>query len=329
MPQTLDELGGMMEDLNISLYKTLYLIRRAEELIIVHYHEDEMKTPMHMSMGQEAIPVGVCEALGEKGQIFASYRSHAAFLARTKDTNLFFAELCGRESGTAQGKSGSMHLAAPDKGHILSSAIVASCLPVAVGASFAFKKTNNGKIACVFFGDGAIDEGVFWESFNVACVMKLPVLFVYEDNGLAVHTPVNMRQGFRSITEILENFDCYISKETTTDAEVIYSLTSDLLRKMGAESKPAFLHFKCYRYLEHVGINEDFEDGYRMKRDFDEWYAKDPVKHQRGKLKRAGLSEEALKSIEQKIDFQIETSLETAKKDLHPDSIALFQGVFV
>src|SRR3989338_4702030 len=164
--------------LSRELYRKLYLIRCAEERIIKHYPEDEMKTPMHMSMGQEAVAVGVCHALGPHDQIFASYRSHAAFLTRTGDLEKFFGELYGRVSGTAAGKAGSMHVSSPERGHLCSSAIVASYLPVAVGAAFANKQKDNGGVTCAFFGDGALDEGAFWESLNVACVMRLPVLFV-------------------------------------------------------------------------------------------------------------------------------------------------------
>ena len=115
---------------SVELYRRLFLARRAEEYIIKHYHEDLMRTPMHMSMGQEFVSVGVCMALEGKGDIFASYRSHAAFLAQTADTDRFFGELYGRTNGTADGKSGSMHLAAPERGHILSSGVVASPLQI-------------------------------------------------------------------------------------------------------------------------------------------------------------------------------------------------------
>src|SRR4051812_31092675 len=110
----------------------LYLIRRSEEYIIKHYPENDMKTPMHMSMGQEAIPTAICHALGEGGQVYATYRSHATFLAKTADTDQFFAELYGKVTGCSRGKAGSMHLVSPEKGHLSSSAVVASCIPVTV-----------------------------------------------------------------------------------------------------------------------------------------------------------------------------------------------------
>ena len=173
----------------IQLFKSLFLARRSEEYIVKHYPENLMRTPMHMSMGQEFVPVGVCAALEGKADVFASYRSHAAFLAQTHDTDRFFSELYGRTSGTGEGKGGSMHLAAPDQGHMLSSGVVATQIPVAVGAAFANLQLGTGRTAVAFFGDGAADAGVFWESINSAVLFRLPVMFVCEDNGYAVDTP--------------------------------------------------------------------------------------------------------------------------------------------
>src|SRR3989344_4925634 len=154
----------MRKKLNIELYKKLSRIRRAEEAISAHYMEDEMKTPMHMSMGGEAISVGVCSAIGDRGAVYCTYRSHAVYLAMTDETDAFFGELYGRVTGVAKGKSGSMHLSAPESGFLGASAIVGSTIPLAVGSAFASHMLGTKKIAAVFFGDGAIDEGVFWES---------------------------------------------------------------------------------------------------------------------------------------------------------------------
>lgn len=317
-----------MNELSFDLYKKLYLMRRSEEFIIRYYPENEMKTPMHMSMGQEAISAGVCHALGLENQIFATYRSHAAFLAKTEDTNGFFAELYGKETGTAQGKAGSMHLAAPDKGHMSSSAIVASCIPVAVGAAFANKQKKNGRISCVFFGDGALDEGVFWESLNVASIMKLPVLFVCEDNGLAVHTTTHMRQGYKSITDIVCQFHCSVFQVDTTDVEIIYRIALNAIESIRTLGRSAFLHFKCYRYLEHVGIYEDFNVGYRSKTEFDEQYKRDCLILQRNRLIDVGYTEGDILHAERLIDERIDNSIREAREAPFPKPEALYRGVF-
>jgi pyruvate dehydrogenase E1 component alpha subunit len=304
------------------------MARRAEEFIVKHYPEDEMKTPMHMSMGQEAISVGVCHALGLEGQVLTSYRSHAAFLAKTGDINRFFAELYGRESGTAQGKAGSMHLAAPDEGYLCASGIVASTIPMAVGVAFANKQRRNGQISCVFFGDGALDEGAFWESLNVASLMKLPVLFVCEDNGFAVHTPTHMRQGYKSITDIVSRFECNVFQEDTTDVEIIYRLALEAIESIKATDKPAFVYLKCYRYLEHVGIYEDFDAGYRSRTEFNEWYKRDCLALQRKRLIDVGYNEVDILRAERLIDKQIKNSIERAREASLPKPEELYRGVF-
>lgn len=317
-----------MPDPNLELYRRLLLIRKAEELIVEHYAENEMKTPMHMSMGQEAIAVGVIMAIGEAGQVLVSYRSHAAFIAKTNETDTFFAELYGRVTGTAKGKAGSMHLAAPESGHLGSSAVVGTPIPVAIGAAFANKRRANGKIVAVFFGEGAMDEGVFWESLNAACVMKLPVLFVCEDNGLAVHTPLSLRQGYDSIPKVVSGFRCRVASSDTTDAGEICRLTTEAVRAMRETGEPAFLHLRCYRYLEHVGTGKDFDQGYRSEDEFRQWYERDPVALQRKKLLAAGTSETDLEALEAAIAQEVQSSMAKAKSAPLPDSEELFRNVF-
>ena len=317
-----------MNDLSMDLYRKAYLIRRSEQFIIKHYAEDEMKTPMHMTMGQEAIPVAVCHALGSHGQVYATYRSHAVFLAKTGNPEEFFGELYGKVTGTAQGKAGSMHLADHSRGHMLSSAIVASCIPVAVGSAFALKQKKSDGIACVFFGDGALDEGVFWESLNAASVMRLPTLFVCENNNLAVHTAVQTRQGYKSIGDIVRHYDCAVFESESNDVEVLYELAQKAITSIRTTGKPAFLHLKCYRYLEHVGINEDFNAGYRSRAEYEEWLKRDCVMLQRKRLLDKGCPEADILRVEQEIDARIEESIRQAKKAPFPKAEALYEGVF-
>ena len=157
-------------NIELELYKKMYLIRACEEAIIREYNNDGMKTPMHMSMGSEHISSAICLALGDRAQVFSSYRSHAPFIARTEDTDQFFLEMYGRKESVVGGRGGSMHLCYPEKGFIMSSAVVASQISVACGYAWANKQKKNDKVVVVFFGDGAIEEGGFWESLNIACL---------------------------------------------------------------------------------------------------------------------------------------------------------------
>jgi len=317
-----------MKDLSIALYKKMYLIRAVEKKIQEHYHEDEMKTPMHMSMGAEAIEVGVCHALRPEDQVLGTYRSHGIYLAKTMETDNFFGEMYGKVTGTSKGKAGSMHLVAPEAGLICTSAVVGSHIPVAVGAAFANKIGKKGKVVAVFFGDGALDEGVFWESLNISCLMKLPILFVCEDNGYAVHNPASKRHGYRSITSIVSQFDCNLLESDTTDVETIYKITKESLHTMKETERPYFLRLKYYRYLEHVGVLEDFKAGYRSRDEFEKWYAVDPIHLQRKKLLTM-IPEGEIMEIEKLIEDQIQMSIASARAAPFPDQGTLCEDLFL
>ena len=146
----------------LSLYRKLVLIRQAEEKIREEYLNDEMKTPVHLGIGAEGISVGVCHCLPEGSKTFGTYRNHALYLTMTGDVNGFFAELYGRLPGPGKGKAGSMHLSAPEQGLMATSAVVGTTIPLAVSAALAEAYKKGSGIAVVFFGDGAVEEGVFW-----------------------------------------------------------------------------------------------------------------------------------------------------------------------
>lgn len=314
-------------DLNLDLYGKLYLIRRAEEKIIELYPENEMKTPLHLYLGGEAIAAGVCHALGQKNQVLCTYRSHGVYLANTMETDRFFGELYGKSTGMAKGRGGSMHISSPETGFLGSSAVVGSAISVAIGVAFANKYRGENTVVAVFFGDGAVEEGAFWESLNMACLWNLPVLFICEDNGFAVNTPVEQRHGYLSITEIVSKFNCIVlDTESTTDVEIIYQLAESGISFMRTHGKPVFIHAKYYRYRRHVGIEEDVESRYRTREEFEMWKSRDPIDLQRNKLLGLNISEDKIRSIERTIDDQIKRSIQLAKKAPFPTADDLYEG---
>jgi pyruvate dehydrogenase E1 component alpha subunit len=310
------------------LYRGLYLARASEQAVIENYPEDEMRTPMHMSMGQEHIPVGICQGLDRHCDVFASYRSHATFLAQTMDTDRFFAELYGKISGTAEGKAGSMHLSAPTEGHILSSGIVASPIPVAVGAAFANKRLETNRTTVVFFGDGAVDSGVFWESLNAACLFQLPVFLVCEDNGLAVHTPISDRRGYDSLIDTVSTYRCLVYEDAGNDVEEVHRIARDALAKIKKNPQPVFMNIECYRYLDHIGTGEDWHYGYRSEDERETWDKRDSLAMQRGRLLERGLGEADIKAMEREIDERIRKSVARAKAAPFAEPERLHHGVF-
>ena len=317
-----------MKDRNSALYQTMYLIRMCEEKIRVHYPSDKLTTPVHLCVGQEAIAAGVIHMLEPEDQVLGTYRNHGIYLAKSGNTDRFFGEMFGRKTGQFQGKAGSMHLSAPENGFMGSSAIVGTTIPLALGCAFVNKQKNNKRLTTVFFGDGATDEGVFWESLNFACLKKLPLMFVCEDNNLAIHSKASERQGYQSIIDIVDQFDCHVIQSESTDPEVIADLTSEGINHIREKSGPVFFHFKYYRYLEHVEINEDFQSGYRSREEFERWYKIDPINLQREKLFKNGFNEDSIQKIENTIIEQIEKSILQASQAPFPPETDLYQDIY-
>ena len=303
----------------------MFLMRAAEEAILKHYSEDEMKTPMHMSMGEEGLVAGVCQALRDCDYALGTYRSHALYLGKTGETDHFFSELYGKKTGTAKGKAGSMHLSMPEKGLILCSAIVGATLSIANGLALSCKMKKEDRITAVFFGDGATDAGTFWESINYAAVEELPILFVHEDNNLAVHSKKKVRHGHNGIEEIIKKFNVEVLQDSCDDTLNIYEKALESIELIKFKKRPVFLNLNYFRYLEHVGINTDFNEEYRDKNCKDDWKNKDPIKIQRNKI----ANKEELEKLELLILNQIEDSILKAKKADFADENELYTDIYL
>jgi pyruvate dehydrogenase E1 component alpha subunit len=232
---------------------------------------------VHLSVGQESLAVGVCQELRKTDLIFSNDRGHAYYLAKGGDLKEFFAELYGKRTGCCRGKGGSMHLASSETGFMAASAIVTSTVPHAVGAALAAKKLNKDQIIVAVFGDGATDEGVYHESLNFASLHKLPIIFVCENNGLAVHTPAASRQAYK----ILDHAAAYGLPTHYCaegyDMNTVYEAFSPLIAETRRTKSPQYIEMKTCRYLEHVGVNEDYDAGYRSVSEIEEWKNKDPL----------------------------------------------------
>lgn len=296
----------------LALYRKLLLVRLAEEKIREEYFTNDMKTPVHLGIGGEAIAVGVCHALPPGTKAFGTYRNHALYLALTGDTDGFFGELYGKATGVSKGKAGSMHLAAPQQGLMATSAVVGTTIPLAVGAALAHQYRGEPHLAASFFGDGAIEEGVFWESLNFACLKRLRMLFVCEDNGLAIHTAASERQGFRSIPDALQGFRCHVISGDGSDLRGVIAAVTQMLERMEQDPRPGFLHLTYFRFLEHVGPLEDFHAGYRQKPSPEELARLDPVWHLEQGLLQEGVAKRELEAVRTAVDEQITRSVQAA-----------------
>lgn len=260
-----------------SLFRLSLKIRMVEEKIVELYPSDKIQSPVHLSIGQEAVAVGLCDVLRREDMIFGTYRSHAFYLAKGGDLKEMFAELYGCLGGGCKGKAGSMHLTAPEVGFMGSTAVVASNLPHAVGAALAAKRRQTGQVTVAAFGDGATEEGVAHESMNFASLLGVPVLFLCENNGLAVHSRLAARQSYElcawaagygiDTLRIDEGWDFMAMREALSGA----------VGRIRETQRPAFVEVKTYRYKEHVGPGEDYNAGYRCREELDWWLARDPL----------------------------------------------------
>ena len=258
------------------MFRTALLIRLVEERIIALYPSDKIQSPVHLSIGQEAVAVGVCDTLRADDLVFATYRSHGFYIAKGGPLDAMFAELYGRTGGISGGKAGSMHLAAPEVGLMGSSAVVASTIPHAVGAALSFKRRSSPRIAVAVFGDGATEEGVYHESLNFSALMKVPVLFLCEDNGLAVHSHRPVRQSY-SLVEHARSFGIAGRRvEEGWDMMAIRQATLEAAEQVRA-GEPFVLEVATSRYKEHVGVGEDFHFNYRKQDGVDAWKRRDPL----------------------------------------------------
>lgn len=248
------------------IYRKMVLIRESEKRICKEYPTDELKTPVHLGIGAEAISVGVTSILPEGTKYFGTYRNHALYLALGGDLDEFWGELYGKKTGCGKGKAGSMHLSAPDRGLILTSAVVGTTIPIAVGSAISNQynngRTTEGYPTVAFFGDGATEEGVFHESLNFAALHRLRILFVCEDNGLAIHNPTRHRQAY-SLRELIQSYGIMYRSCNGAKIDLVRSATSSLATYL--KNGPCFLHATYHRFLEHVGANEDYTAGYRVR----------------------------------------------------------------
>jgi TPP-dependent pyruvate/acetoin dehydrogenase alpha subunit len=295
-----------------------------EEEIIRIYPTDKIKSPVHLSIGEEFTSVGVCEALRPEDVVFGTYRSHALYLAKGGDLKRMFAELYGKATGCAAGKGGSMHLIDVGHGVMGTSAVVATTIPQAVGYAYALKLRGSEAIVASFFGDGAVEEGAFHESLNFAALKKLPVIFICENNFYSIHTPILRRQAAMNIAERARTYG--MPAERVEDGDVLG--IRERVQKVAAEIRarrlgPWFLECWTYRWKEHVGPNDDFQVGYRPKTEADPWFKKDQVKVIGDRLEASVRQE-----IERGVEAEIREAIGFAEESPFPEPGELYSDVF-
>jgi len=298
-------------------------IRRVEEEIERLYSTDKIKSPVHLSIGQEAPSVGVCDALRGDDVVFATYRGHAAYIAKGGSLRHMVAELYGKAAGCGAGKSGSMHLIDVAAGMMGTSAIVGTTIPQAVGYAFALKVNHSDRVVVAFFGDGATEEGVFHESMNFAALKRLPVLFVCENNLYAINTHIRDRQANLDLIARARSYGMRAERVADNDVFAIRDAVQRILPDLRSGGGPCFIEIETYRLARHVGPGGDLDLQYRSKEEFEAWRARDELSRV-----AALLATPERERIDTGVESEIADAFSFAEANPFPAERELFEHLF-
>lgn len=311
------------------LLRSMLRIRMFEEKIVELYPEQEMKCPVHLCIGQEAIAAGVCRHLGKKDFVFSNHRGHGHSLAKGTAMKPLLAEFYGKKTGCSGGKGGSMHIIDVDNGILGTSAIVGGGIPMGVGAALASSMKGEDRVTVIFFGDGAFDEGAFYESFSFAALKKLPVVFVCENNFYATNSHQTARQGGCMIHQSAASFSARGHCLDGNDVLAVYGAAHEAISLARKGGGPSLIEAKTYRWKGHVGPDEDWTKGCRPKEELDYWKEQCPIKRFSAMLAERGIvTTEELDGMKKTIALEIDEAVEFAKSSPYPDASELLTEVY-
>jgi len=303
----------------LSIYSKLLRIRRIEEAIAKNYTEWEMRCPVHLSIGQEAIPVGISEHLTNNDHVYSNHRSHGHYFAKGGSLKRMIAELYGKETGCCGGRGGSMHLIDTSVGFMGSTPIVGGTVPLAVGDAWSAKLKGENRVTVIYFGDGCFEEGVLHESMNFAVLHKLPILFVCENNNYSVYTHLKERQPDRKILGIAKAHGLNTHTADGNDVMAVSDIAYKAISQIKLDNGPQFFELDTYRWLEHCGPFCDDHLAYRPHGELAIWKNHCPVELLRKQIENSNdVSEEVLSDIERNISTEITDAFEFAKNSPKP-----------
>lgn len=305
------------------LYISMLRIRLAQDRIAEIYPQEPrlIQCPVHLCTGHEAIPAGVCASLSLYDHVFGPLRCHGHYLAKGGSLPALFAELFGKKTGCSGGKGGSMHLTDLKKGFIASSGIVAATIPIAVGSAFAFKMKQEKRVAAVFFGDSACEEGVWHESLNFAALKKLPIIFICENNFYAIKSSLSARQPLDNIFARAQNYGLPGVRVDGNNILAVYEAARAAVSRARRGLGPTLIEARTYRWRQHCEntfFDKDLLEG-RPKKEYEAWLKKCPVKFfERYLLKNQVWSKSDLEKINKSIEQEIDQAVKFAQKSPFP-----------
>ena len=312
----------------LDLYRKMLTIRTFEYKVKDLFAQGKIVGAVHLSIGEEAVPVGVCSALKKGDYVLSNHRGHGHCIALGVDVKCMMAELFGKQDGICKGKGGSMHLADFSVGMLGASAIVGGGLPLAVGAGLSSKMRKTDQVTVVFFGDGASNQGTFHESLNLAAIWSLPILFVCENNQYAESTPVTKVMLAKNVSDRAQAYGIPGKLVDGMDVMAVHDATEEAANRAREGQGPTLLECKTYRYLGHE--EGDPWTTYRSENEVEQWKKKDAINSFRKTLIENEVCTEAgLIEIEGEIKKLVENAIEFADKSPWPKPEEALKGVFV
>jgi len=311
-----------MDDL-LQYYRQMLLIRLAEEQLSTLFADGAVPGFIHLSIGQEAVAVGVTSSLDADDTVASNHRGHGHALAKGLSLHSFYSELFGMQEGLCGGRGGSMHVADLSKGMLGANGIVGAGLSIAVGSALAHKVLGRDSIAVVFFGDGALAEGLVHESFNMAKLKGLPVLFVCENNGWSEFSSTDEQIGF-TLESLAAGYEVPYSRAVGNDVLDVAAKAGGAVDQVRQNSTPAVLECKTLRVRGHF---EGDPQKYRDRND-EEIDANDPLRIAHAGLLERGCSDQELADIRRETQDQIDQAVATARKGTVPEFGSALAGVY-
>lgn len=323
-------LGNWPTERLLEALKIMLRIRFAEEAVADLINSGDAKCPCHLGIGQEAVAVGVSSHLRDTDRIFGGHRSHTHYLALGASLDKMMAEILGKVTGASRGMGGSMHLFAPEVGFHGSVPIVGATIPIAAGAGLAAKMDGRGDVAIGYFGDGACEEGVMHETLNMASVMKLPVVFVVENNLYSSHLDIGLRQPANSVGRFAEANQIAVRVVDGNDFVAVAHAAGELIDAARRGEGPGFIEAVTFRWRGHVGPNEDIDVGVqRAPEILEAWKKRDPIARLWQSLKTdRGADPDVLSALEAAVRDQVKTAVESARAAPYPKEGALLDFVY-
>ncbi len=314
----------------VELLYSMKRIRFIEEAIAEKYPEQKMRCPVHLCTGQETVSAAAGVALRADDLAVSGHRAHGHYIGKGGSVPKMLAEIYGKKTGCSSGKGGSMHLIDESVGFMGSTAIVGGTIPVGVGLALAMKIRRTDQVACVFLGDGAVEEGVFYEAANFAALKKLPVVFLCENNFYSVYSHLRVRQPEgRRISEMVNAIGIPSSSGDGNLAEETFSMVETAVAKARAGQGPQFLEFSAYRWREHCGANFDNNIGYRTEEEYLSWRAREPIGQFEARLKKTGvIDDQWLAQTDKKLAIETLAAFEFAESSPFPDSKETYDHVY-